>query len=77
MDTTHDISNGRRFVAALLTIVALALVTASVTGITGTAHEGVEEDEDSSWVSAGSQRIVTDPAGTIEAAFARESYRRR
>ena len=75
MGTTHDISNGRRVVAALLSIAALALVTASVTGITGTAHEGVEEDEDELVGIAGSQRIVTNPAGTIEAAFARESYR--
>ena len=75
MDTTHDISNGRRVVAALLSIAALALVTTSVTGITGTAHEGVEEDEDELVGIAGSQRIVTNPAGTIEAAFARESYR--
>ena len=75
MGTTHHISTWRRTVVALLSIASLALVAASVTGITGTAHEGIEEDDDELVGIAGRQKIVTNPAGTIEAAFARESYR--
>jgi hypothetical protein len=75
MSTTHHMSSRRPIVAALLTIAALALALASVTGITGTAPEGVEEDEDELVGIAGVQRIVVNPEGTIEAAFARESYR--
>jgi hypothetical protein len=72
MATTQHISTRRRAVVALLAVAVTAVATASLTSISG---PGTDEDEDELVGIAGRQRIVVNPAGTIEAAFARESYR--
>ena len=71
MATTQHVSTRRRAVVALLAVIVVA--TAAVTGISTSGS--TEEDEDELVGIAGRQRIVVNPPGTIEAAFAHESYR--
>ena len=73
MATTQHVSTGRRAVVALLAVIAVVVATASVTGISSSGS--TEEDEDELVGIAGRQRLVVNPAGTVEAAFAHESYR--
>ncbi len=72
MATTQHVSTGRRAVVALLAVIAVVVATASVTGISTSGS--TEEDEDELVGIAGRQRLVVNPAGTVEAAFAHESY---
>ena len=76
MATTQLISTRRRAVVALLAVLALAAVAAATASLTSSPGSGTEEEEEDELVGiAGRQRIVVNPAGTIEAAFVRESYR--
>ena len=72
MATTQHGSAGRRAIVALLAVITVFVAAASVTGTSPSGSS--EKDEDELVGIAGRPRLVVNPAGTVEAAFPRESY---